>query len=138
LGKALSANKKSVDRTAAPLRFTSPIISIMLLVDTAVISRLVEHGSGGAIVNADVSLRNDATGLESKTTSNEDGLYVSPPLPPGDYQVVAKMPGFDTVVPHVRLEVAQRNQRAEGRETRETFQADRIDSRSLQSVAFSL
>jgi hypothetical protein len=80
------------------------------IVDTAVISGLVKDSSGAAIVSANVTLHNAATGLESKTTSNEEGLYVSPPLQPGDYDVTVEVPGFGTVVQHVRLEVAQRKE----------------------------
>jgi hypothetical protein len=80
------------------------------IVDSGVISGIVKDNSGALLVGADVSLRNGSTGIETKTSSNEDGLYVSPPLGAADYEVVVKAPGFDTVVQHVRLEVAQRKE----------------------------
>ena len=108
--KLVTLFRVAVRSLAVAILWTLAVAGRAQIVDTAVISGLVKDSSGGAIVNADVSLRNAATGLESKTTSNEDGLYVSPPLKPGDYDVVVKVPGFDTVVQHVRLEVAQRKE----------------------------
>jgi hypothetical protein len=80
------------------------------IVDTCVVSGLVKDNSGAILVGAQVDVRNSSTGRESKTITNEDGIYVSPPLSSGDYEVAVSAPGFGTVVQPVRLEVAQRKE----------------------------
>ena len=50
---------------------------------------------------------NTATGL-GNDTARIQGLYVSPPLNPGDYNVEVEAPGFRKVVENVRLEVGAR------------------------------
>lgn len=77
-------------------------------VEKGVITGLVKDGSGAVINNAQVTLQNTATGLSTNTSTNSDGLYVSPPLSPGDYDVKITAPGFNGSMQHVRLEVAQR------------------------------
>src|SRR5579863_6018362 len=80
------------------------------IVDSAVITGLVKDSSGAVIVNANVSFRNLATGVERKTVSNAQGFYVSPPLPTGDYTLLANAPGLQTLIQDIRLEIAQRKE----------------------------
>jgi len=80
------------------------------IVDSAVITGLVKDSTGAVLVNAEVSFRNEGTGVETKTVSNSEGLYVSPPLPTGDYELLAKAPGLQALIQHIRLEVAQRKE----------------------------
>jgi hypothetical protein len=77
-------------------------------VEKGTITGLVKDGSGAVINNAQVTLQNAATGLSTNTSTNSDGLYVSPPLSPGNYDVKITAPGFNGSIQHVRLEVAQR------------------------------
>src|SRR5882757_2358812 len=77
-------------------------------VEKGIITGLVKDGSGAVINDAQVTLQNTATGLSTNTSTNSDGLYVSPPLSPGDYDVKITTPGFNGSMQHVRLEVAQR------------------------------
>jgi outer membrane receptor protein involved in Fe transport len=77
-------------------------------VEKGIITGLVKDGSGAVINNAQVVLQNAATGLATATSTNSDGLYLSPPLSPGDYDVTITAPGFSGSERHVRLEVAQR------------------------------
>jgi hypothetical protein len=77
-------------------------------VEKGIITGLVKDGSGAVINDAQVTLQNTATGLSTATSTNGDGLYVSPPLSPGDYDVKITASGFNSSVQHVRLEVAQR------------------------------
>jgi hypothetical protein len=78
------------------------------IVETGVITGVVKDNTGAVIPNAHVNLRNDGTGLTSNITTNDQGIYVSPPLNPGNYSVVIEVPGFSKVVEKVRLEVGQR------------------------------
>jgi hypothetical protein len=78
------------------------------IVENGTITGVVRDKSGAVVVNARVNIRNAATGLSSSTVSDSQGLYVSPPLNPGDYDVEFQAPGFGKVQEHVRLEVGQR------------------------------
>jgi hypothetical protein len=78
------------------------------IVETGVITGAVHDSAGAIIQTAHVSLRNDSTGLTTKTETDAQGIFVSPPLHPGDYSVEVEAPGFSATVEHVRLEVGQR------------------------------
>jgi hypothetical protein len=78
------------------------------IVETGTITGVVKDNSGAVVVNAHVTVRNTDTGLSSNTNTDGQGLYVSPPLNPGNYNIEVDVPGFTKVVEHVRLEVGQR------------------------------
>jgi hypothetical protein len=78
------------------------------IVETGTITGVVRDNSGAVIPKAQVTIRNKATGLANATATDSDGIYVSPPLDPGDYTVEFAAPGFGKVEEHVRLEVGQR------------------------------
>ena len=78
------------------------------IVETGVITGVVKDNSGAVVVKAHVTVRNTDTGLSSNTSTDAQGLYVSPPLNPGNYDIEVDVPGFTKVVEHVRLEVGQR------------------------------
>ena len=78
------------------------------IVETGIITGIVKDSTGAVIPNAQVTVLNASTSLRSNTSSDSQGIYVSPPLHPGDYNVVVEAPGFCKLVEHVRLEVGQR------------------------------
>jgi outer membrane receptor protein involved in Fe transport len=78
------------------------------IVETGTITGVVRDNSSAVIAKAQVNIRNQATGLTSSTVTDSQGIYVSPPLDPGDYIVEFDAPGFGKVQEHVRLEVGQR------------------------------
>jgi hypothetical protein len=78
------------------------------IVENGTITGVVRDKSGAVIASAQVNIRNAATGLSNSTVTDAKGLYVSPPLNPGDYTVEFEAPGFGKVQEHVRLEVGQR------------------------------
>jgi len=78
------------------------------IVETGTITGVVRDNSGAVIPKTQVTIRNTATGLANATATDSDGIYVSPPLDPGDYNVEFAAPGFGKVEEHVRLEVGQR------------------------------
>src|ERR1700722_6523729 len=78
------------------------------IVESGTITGVVRDHSGAIIVKAHVNIRNAATGLTSATVTDAQGLYVSPPLDPGDYYVEFEASGFGNIKEHVRLEVGQR------------------------------
>ncbi len=78
------------------------------IVETGIITGVLKDNTGAVLPNAPVTVRNTATGLTTDSTSDGQGLFVSPPLKPGDYAVEINVPGFKKVVETVRLEVGQR------------------------------
>jgi hypothetical protein len=66
--------------------------------DTASLGGLVKDPTGAVIANANVTVRNEATGLERKTQTNETGTYIVPSLPPGYYTVTVEATGFKKAV----------------------------------------
>jgi hypothetical protein len=78
------------------------------IVETGTITGVVRDKSGAVIAKTQVRIRNAATGLTSSTLTDSQGIYVSPPLDPGDYTVEFESAGFGKVQEHVRLEVGQR------------------------------
>lgn len=100
-------------------RIPSLVILLVLLLFTAlgrsgaqvekgVITGLIKDNSGAVIPGARISLRNIATGVITSTAADGEGLFVSPPLAPGDYDVKIEAAGFNGIQKRVRLEVAQR------------------------------
>ena len=78
------------------------------IVETGIITGVVKDNTGAVIPGAHVTVRNTGTGLATLTSTDVQGIYVSPPLHPGDYTIEIDVPGFRKVVERVRLEVGQR------------------------------
>ena len=78
------------------------------IVETGTITGVVKDTSGAAIPNAPVILRNSGTGIVTHISTDAEGIYVTPPLNPGNYTIEIDEPGFKKVVESVRLEVGQR------------------------------
>ena len=78
------------------------------IVEIGTITGVVKDNSGALIPNVHVTVQNIGTGLTANSTTDSQGIFVSPPLHPGDYNVVVEAPGSSKVVEHVRLEVGQR------------------------------
>jgi outer membrane receptor protein involved in Fe transport len=78
------------------------------IVETGVITGVVRDNSGAVVPAVKVTIRNAATNLANNTVTDSEGMYVSPPLSPGDYNVEFEAAGFGKLLEHVRLEVGQR------------------------------
>jgi hypothetical protein len=69
--------------------------------------RLVD-AQGGALPGATVTARQTETGLQRVATSDAEGRYTLPGLPPGSYEVRAELQGFRTFVRSgITLTIAQ-------------------------------
>ena len=68
----------------------------------------VKEGTGAVLQGAEVTLQNASTGLPTATSTNAQGIYVSPPLSPGEYVVKITASGFHGSIQHVRLAAGQR------------------------------
>src|SRR5262249_24291741 len=77
-------------------------------VDTGVIAGIVRDRDGALVPNASVTILNSGTGYQAKMTTNNDGIYLSPPVPPGPYRVEVQQPGFRTGAKELRLSIGER------------------------------
>jgi len=74
---------------------------------TASLQGTVLDPHGGAVPNAQVTVRNLATGAQRTTKTDDAGLFQVAALPVGTYRVEVRHEGFQTlVVPEIRLEVS--------------------------------
>ncbi len=62
--------------------------------DTATIAGHVKDSSGALVPGAQVTVTNEATGLQRTAQSNQAGYYVVASLPPGFYTVMVEAAGF--------------------------------------------
>jgi len=74
---------------------------------TGDISGTVTDPSSAAIPNASINLSNKATGAAQTTTTNAQGQYHFSLLPPGQYQIEAKVTGFSPAQKIVQVLVGQ-------------------------------
>jgi hypothetical protein len=80
---------------AVAVVFSSPVHS---QVSGATLTGTVMDASGAVIANADVSIRDTATGVTRDVTTDSSGVYSAPNLQPGIYDVTVVAPGFSTSV----------------------------------------
>jgi hypothetical protein len=67
-------------------------------VNSASLTGQVVDPTGGAVAKAAVTAQNVATNLVQSTTTNEEGIYLISPLPPGPYTLTVEVPGFKKYV----------------------------------------
>src|SRR5258706_8927552 len=64
---------------------------------TATLSGTVEDQNGAVVPGASVTVSNTATSLERRVTTNDQGYFTVPLLPPSTYTVRAEHQGFAPV-----------------------------------------
>lgn len=62
------------------------------------LSGTITDPSGGAVANAQVAIKNSATGVARNVTTNTDGFYSAANLLPGEYEVEISASGFNTEI----------------------------------------
>ncbi len=62
--------------------------------DNGTINGYVRDPSGSVIANADITVREEATGTERKTKTSDAGFYVITNIPPSVYTIAAEVTGF--------------------------------------------
>ena len=77
-------------------------------VEKGVITGAVSDSSGALVSKAQVSITNLATRIVTTATTDSEGIFVSPPVDAGSYEVRIESPGLKAVVRNARVEVAQR------------------------------
>ncbi len=66
--------------------------------DSATLTGVVSDAVKAVVPNASIKAINEATNVETRATSNEEGRYQFPNLRPGSYEIVATAPGFKQFV----------------------------------------
>jgi hypothetical protein len=66
--------------------------------DRGTIGGVVTDAQGAALPDATVTVRNDATGVESVLATNRAGAYTSAPLVLGPYSITASLAGFKKAI----------------------------------------
>ncbi len=62
----------------------------------ATLSGTITDPSGSVVVQVELAIKNVATGVTTKVTTNSDGFYTASNLLPGEYAVTISAPGFNT------------------------------------------
>lgn len=76
------------------------VLSLTAQSTSSITGQVIDPGKA-AVAGAEVVVRAVATGSEYRTTSNADGYYTVPALPPADYKVSARAAGFKTAMSEV-------------------------------------
>ena len=72
------------------------------------IGGLVTDSSGAAMADAEVTVTNKATHATRKATTNKQGLYAVPSLPPGVYELKVEQKGFKVAeIADIKIDVQQ-------------------------------
>src|SRR5262245_23964006 len=75
--------------------------------NSATLSGTVMDGQGAVVPNVAITVSSKATGLKRQATTNSEGLFTLPLLPPGTYSVQAQREGFSLVeIEGIELAVA--------------------------------
>src|SRR5260370_13992378 len=75
---------------------------------TAALQGTVTDAQGAVVADAQILVRNEATGVERTTKSDNTGHYLVAALPVGTYRIEVRAPGFQSaVVNNVPVQVAR-------------------------------
>ncbi len=77
-------------------------------VDAGTITGTVHDSTGAVIAGATVIIESAGTGQRIETGTGAQGIYVSPPLRPGEFTVEVRSDGFEPAAKRFQLEVNQR------------------------------
>jgi hypothetical protein len=106
--RKLAVSLTAIAALGLSLLFSAPVSA---QVTGATLSGTVTDASGAVIPNAQVSIKNTATGVSTDVSTNADGLYTAPNLLPGSYEVTVSATGFATHVQSgITLTVGQQQQ----------------------------
>lgn len=80
--------------------FLSVFVSLAAFGQNAQVSGLIRDSMHAVIPHASVTFENLATHEKTQTTSNGDGVYAFPSLPPGHYDLTVQADGFEKQLIH--------------------------------------
>jgi Carboxypeptidase regulatory-like domain/TonB-dependent Receptor Plug Domain len=114
--------------------------------DLGTITGFVHDPTGAVVPNITVVVKNEATGIERRAITNEDGLWSVTNIPPGDYSVTAEASGFkkyqstgnkldpnSTLRADIALQVGQATETVEVSASAQTLQTDSASVQQLIS-----
>src|SRR5260370_5823952 len=73
---------------------STPIPSTFAQSDLTTVNGVIRDASGAVVPKATVTIRNQATGAERKTTTGESGAYTIVSVPAGTHTLIIETPGF--------------------------------------------
>lgn len=83
-------------------------LSLFAQGERSALNGIVTDQNGGVVAGAEVTATNIETGIETKTTTTDSGVYRLPYLPSGKYKITVRANGFQTAILNdVSLLVAQ-------------------------------
>src|SRR5258708_30372041 len=93
-----SFTPKSVSRAVSAFVIAGILFSIptRAQVAGATLSGTITDPSGSVVMKVELAIKNVATGVLTKVTTNSDGFYIAANLLPGEYVVTISAPGFNT------------------------------------------
>src|SRR5262245_30624147 len=75
--------------------------------NSATLGGTVVDANGAVVPQVVISLSSQATGLKRQTTTNNEGIFTFPVLPPGVYSLMAEREGFSAAkIENIELAVA--------------------------------
>src|SRR5206468_1862978 len=75
--------------------------------NSATLSGIVMDSQGAVVPDVAITVSRTATGLKRQVTTNSEGLFTLPLLPPGTYSLLAQREGFSVVeIDGIELPVA--------------------------------
>jgi len=100
---------KSVLKVLTSVWFTTAIAMGQTTLASAALAGSVKDSSGAVVTGAALELTDPSRDLKRETTSNEDGAFLFPTVPPGSYTLRVTKTGFDAAeVKSITLEVGAR------------------------------
>jgi hypothetical protein len=75
--------------------------------ESGTVTGVVSDPAGAVVPNAEVTVKNTATGEIRKTVTNASGVFSIPALPPGPYAIDAQAKGFEQDTSSLTLSVGQ-------------------------------
>src|SRR5438067_4396340 len=96
-----TAIRNIIGRASVPMRWISLVAVLMATFaahaqfESASVLGYIKDQSGAAVVNANVTLTNTATGIAQTKQTDAEGKYEFPSVQIGNYQIIAEAQGFD-------------------------------------------
>jgi hypothetical protein len=101
-------SRRAFHCSAFLLFFLISITSVSGQITSATLKGVVMDSGGNVVVASAIVARDEETGQVSTTTTNENGEFVFPSLPSGNYSIFVRVPGFKTYeMKSLKLNVGQ-------------------------------